>query len=197
MKSSYLAAAIISSAYGISTHEFKFMQYIAKHNKAYSSVEEFNMRFENFMAIDAEIEAINHPDSGETHTAAHNKFSDYTREEYRAMLGLKGMTPPAKSNNVHEAPEDFEPLPNGQTVNWVTKGNVWGVKDQGGCGSCWSFSTTASVQSAWSIKHGQAPPSLSEQQLVDCSGDQGNMGCDGGDTNLAFSYATDHGMDTE
>jgi len=187
MKTSFAVASLIAASQAmVGTHEFRFMEYVAKHNKAYKTVEEFNMRFENYMAIDAEIEAINHPDSGETHTAAHNKFSDWTREEYRAILGLRNMTPPAKKNDVHEAPEGF--VPNGQTVNWVTKGNVWGVKDQGQCGSCWSFSTTGALQSAWSIKTGQAPPSLSEQQLVDCSHSYGNDGCMGGWYYYAWEY---------
>jgi len=74
-----------------------------------------------------------------------------------------------------------------ESVDWRLQGIVTHVKDQGNCGSCWTFSTTGCLES----HHAQATGnlvSLSEQNLIDCAGDYNNYGCNGGLPSQAFEY---------
>ncbi|NXR33784.1 CATH protein, partial [Zosterops hypoxanthus] len=74
------------------------------------------------------------------------------------------------------------------SIDWRKKGNfVTPVKNQGPCGSCWTFSTTGCLESAIAIATGKLL-SLAEQQLVDCAQAFNNHGCSGGLPSQAFEY---------
>ncbi|CAL8273293.1 unnamed protein product [Merluccius merluccius] len=126
-------------------------------------------------------------------------FADMENEEYKQLITrgcLRSFNSSApRGSTFFPQPEGVGPLP--PTVDWRTKGYVTDVKDQKDCGSCWAFSATGSLEGQTFRKTGKLV-SLSEQQLVDCSGSFGNMGCMGGLMDQAFEYIkANKGLDTE
>ena len=85
-------------------------------------------------------------------------------------------------------------MPNGTSFDWVSKGAVTPVKNQGNCGSCWAFATVASLEGL-NFLEGNTLTSFSEQYVVDCSTE--NYGCDGGWPYLAYDLTEKSGIPTE
>jgi len=152
-----------------------FAKWESTHNKSYLSSSERLHRLKVFETNFNLIKA--HMDTGSDVKLALNSFADLSRAEFKARYLSLDQRP---LNNVREknyVELDTSNLPD--EVDWRDKGVVTGIKDQKQCGSCWAFSATGSLEGVYAIKQGQLA-SFSEQQLVDCSRDQGNEGCNGG-----------------
>ena len=100
----------------------------------------------------------------------------------RAEQNCSATKRPLASQNIEEI---LRGVPT--TWNWQDFGVVTPVKNQGKCGSCWTFSTVGCIEAHYMLKTGQFR-NLSEQQLVDCAGDFDNHGCEGGLPSHAFEY---------
>merc|ERR1712100_456197 len=90
---------------------------------------------------------------------------------------------------------------NPTSIDWREKGAVTKVKNQGGCGSCWAFSATETVESAYAIASGGKLVELAPQTYVNCVKNPnkcgGSGGCQGATMDLAFNLPRDSGIALE
>jgi cathepsin L len=193
MSKSFVAASIVAvvAASSLHTREFyesAFHEHTAKFGLKFENGAEFVKRLEVFISNFDMIET--HNSQANSFQMGLNQFSHLTFEEFQASIHNGYVTPTLRSTTgqVHSAPLDASALP--ASVDWSTTGAVSAVKNQGSCGSCWSFSTTGGVEGAYFVKTGKAT-SLSEQQLVSC--DKTNFACNGGLMDTAFSWVNKNG----
>ncbi|MED6164276.1 hypothetical protein PIB30_088140 [Stylosanthes scabra] len=176
---------------GRTRHALSFARFAVRHGKRYESSEELKMRFEVFSENKRLIRSINRKRL--SYTLAVNHFADWTWEEFkRHRLGAAQNCSATLKGN-HKLTDVVLP----DKKDWREKGIVSAVKDQGSCGSCWTFSTTGALEAAYAQAFGKNI-SLSEQQLVDCAGAFNNFGCNGGLPSQAFEYIKyNGGLDSE
>jgi len=156
--------------------------------------------FEKWLINDKYIEDFN--SKNYTFILGHNQFSGMDSNEFSAYLGYSKKYESVsnlRGNAIKVSPSidgsfaSFTSLP--LSINWVENGAVTNVKDQGKCGSCWSFSTTGALEGAYYIKYGDLV-SFSEQQLVDCDNLKNggkDHGCNGGLMDNAYSWISKNG----
>jgi KDEL-tailed cysteine endopeptidase len=179
-----LIVAVVSvSAMGEREYQGMFTRWVAENNKAYSH-EDF---FHHYNTFKSNVDLIAaHNAKNATYTLAVNKFADLNTAEFGAqMCGFKRQLAASAV-----FPSDVPEVSVAASIDWVTKGAVTPIKDQGQCGSCWAFSSTGGIEGAVQIATGKLT-SVSEQQLVDCAGSQGNQGCNGGLMDSAFKWIID------
>lgn len=125
-----------------------------------------------------------------SYSLALNQFSDLTAAEFKTQYF--GYSKPVRDEetNLGLHTHNGEALPD--AVDWSTAGAVTPVKNQGQCGSCWSFSTTGSLEGAAKLATGNLL-SFSEQQYVDCAPFP-NKGCGGGSMDFGLRFAKDHDL---
>jgi C1A family cysteine protease len=167
----------------------KFLSWMKKFNMTFEDQDEFIHRFQIFCQSDDIIEA--HNAKGESWRMGHNQFSHLTFPEFRQQVGLDRAIPEFFQNGgtgLRPLHQEREAVPN--SIDWETLGAVTGVKDQGNCGSCWSFSATGGMEGAYFQKTGSLV-SFSEQQLVSC--DTTDSGCNGGLMDYAFEWIQNNG----
>jgi hypothetical protein len=206
----FLCVALFSAAFSQSVLD-RFHEWASTHKISLpDSDDAFFHMLENWRNNDLIIKETNAKNL--TYTLGHNHFSGLSSGEFADLMrfrnnrelfvdgaspfGLRGSSYPDVSSDgslVGALPA---------SVDWRTENAVTSVKMQGQCGSCWSFSSTGSLEGAYAIKYGKLV-SFSEQQLVDCDNIKngvsgGNLGCSGGNMEPTLQWiGTNGGLCTE
>ena len=183
----------LSSQFDDTFHWGEFTNFQEKFEKRYNSMQEMETRFSIFRQNIINIISHN-SDANQNFTMGVNQFTDLTADEFR-MLYVGGLKADVGSYGCKTFTSSASGAP--ATIDWRTKGAVTSVKDQGQCGSCWSFSSTGAVEGAWAISKGQLTD-FSEQELVDCATgvSYGSHGCNGGQMEGAFKFIIENGQCT-
>jgi len=173
--------------------------------KSYPSEQEYILRKSLFETRLAEIVAHN-SNPKFTWQVGVNQFTDMTEAERKSYVGLnKKLLYQTKT-----ARADINKLPHPVTmkamsslpdsVDWRKSGIITAVKNQGQCGSCWTFGAAECIESMWA-QYTKTLTVLSEQNMLDCTPNPnhcgGTGGCGGGTVELAYDVVIKSGIATE
>jgi len=159
-------------------------------DRSYSSPEDYEYHYNIFKENLLQVESHNQ-DPNKPYKLGINQFSDWPREKYLAMVrssGIKSIPKPLTN------PKKDSPKVSDVPVNWDwrSQGAVTEVKNQLQCGSSPYFGAICSVEACHWINTGSLI-SLSEQDIIDCTSNEGNQGCCGGFMTWAFQGIMDMG----
>jgi cathepsin F len=164
-----------------------FINFMQTYNKVYGDVQELSTRFSNFKATIERVNSLNKNSRGAVYGIT--QFADMSPAEFKTVYLMgEGYVPKASTETVQ--PADVA-VPD--TYDWRALGAVTPIKNQEQCGSCWAFSATEAIESAWILggKATNETVNLAPQQIVDC--DTTEDGCGGGETSGAFDYVVSAG----
>jgi len=178
-------------------HGYTFEKFIADFNKSYGEKETVWRRalFQREL-----MEVVRHNKMAEaTWRAGINKFSDWTEGEKKALRGYNAAAgQAARGGAVAELVQSIKNPQRPASVDWrkASPPILTSVKDQGGCGSCWTFAAAETIESAWALQTGDLQD-LSEQQIASCAKNPrhcgGTGGCEGGTAQIAYQHVIDAG----
>lgn len=175
---------------------YTFEDYCKEYNKFYPEGDVYEYRKGLFLRKLAKVQKHNSEDH--SWKEGINKFSDQTHEEFKAMATGLSRTP-LPTTTLQELNRKFGADPPA-SIDWRTKNAVTKVKNQGGCGSCWAFAATETVESHVAISTGKLLM-LSEQNVVDCTQNPrhcgGTGGCEGATAELGINYVHQKGISLE
>ena len=151
----------------------------------FTQIYEKEKNFEGLTAFSKNLQTIvEHNRAGRDWTMGVNKFADVSFTDFKKDY----LWNEPQNCSATKGTYSFKNLDLPEHVDWRDSGKVSPVKNQGHCGSCWTFSTTGTLEAHYKIYKGGPFLDLAKQQLVDCAQEFDNHGCNGGLPSHAFEY---------
>eukprot|EP00727_Mastigamoeba_balamuthi_P012538 m51a1_g7907 putative cysteine proteinase (480) ;mRNA; f:164964-166650 len=173
----------------------RFSEWARTHGKVYTA-DEHSRRLGVFLGNEQIVAQLNQRHQGSA-TFAMNHFGDLTAREFLSLMtGSRVPTDVAAPSVPNETVREARRVSGRRVVaapdwvDWRVEGAVNEVRQQGGCGSCYAFATTAAIEGSCKIQTGTLWE-LSEQNVVDCSG---CGGCRGGWGSTVYKWESAKGM---
>jgi cathepsin L len=208
-----LAAVVVSASRVPSTaraaatarveYKHAFAHWMHAHNRTYSTRDEYTRRLSAFRA-NVDAIATHNANAAASFKMAINEFGDLTNAEYRARFdGMRAaLAKHQMSRRAAEVRRRMLGVANGhddksadllgvESLDWREKGIVAPIQSEGQCGACYTLAALDSVNAAWALKTSLLVVA-SNQQILDCSGPEGNQGCNGGFPDQVFQYIVDN-----
>jgi cathepsin H len=188
----------------------KFQKFLTKHNLFFPDAKEKAKRLSIFAKNLDRIDELNAKKAGgEDVQFGENQFTHLTFEEFNAMM-LFPSTFNASAHNKHVAKPNLGRIQNVNrtagfhsrhkrqslptSMDWRQYGVIPPVRNQGGCGSCWAFTSAGVSEISYALQFGTIPD-FAEQELVNCA--TANYGCNGGWVDTTLDYMKTNGLHYE
>ena len=186
----HISVALASTTRWHQLSEYTFKDYVAEFQKVYATVEEAAQREKSFNARLAAIKKHN-ADPRMTYKRGVNHLTDRMQEELKPLHGLDRalLFSEREATSTSKPPAQIMASEHPPGIDWRRRGALTPVKNQGQCGSCWTFASAETLESRWFLKTGELQE-LSEQFILDCTENPhacgGTGGCGGGTAKLAY-----------
>ncbi|XP_063690286.1 digestive cysteine proteinase 3-like [Bolinopsis microptera] len=141
-------------------------------------------RYKSFVHFAEEVDAVN-GDDDIPFMAENNFLSILTPEEREAHMGFNSSGHMDSGETDYAAEERLvrRDIPASRDFS----DRISGVKNQGSCGSCWTFAATAALEGEMYFVNSKKGMSLSEQEYMECS--TSSDGCQGGWMEDCYTYS--------
>jgi len=170
-------------------HVLMYRQYMDRYGRVYSP-SEYMHRMDIFIDNIEYIDRVN--GQGRGYRLEINGYADREIGEIVSSKNIDWM----ENRGVENRGEGVKVSAALSPVDWSVSSYVGVQGHQQGCFSCYAFTALNALEHRLYARTGERA-SLSVQEIIDCSSDQGNDGCNGGWMHTVYDYVLDNSARVE